>query len=140
MPQFILGYTKGNTRKLLTLYDGGCMTLLMREGVPNNELSPCVMKMKGPFFVNGVGNTCVKVNDEYMCSVPLHDGSRAIVEGLTVDEVTGALPLTSLVTAEKVLKDDNKDKQLAKLKCEEKIGGQVDILLGILYKIGRAHV
>ena len=67
MPQFILGYTKGNTRPLLTLYDTGCLSVLFKEGVPEKELSPAVLKCRGPIFVNGVGNTQVQVNDEYTC-------------------------------------------------------------------------
>ena len=83
--QFILGYTKGSTRPLLTLYDTGCMAVLFKEGVPGKELCPAVLMCKGPIYVNGVGNTQVMVNDEYMCSVPLNDGSNAVLEGLTVE-------------------------------------------------------
>ena len=64
IPQFMLGYTKGKTKPLPTLYDTGCLTVLFKEGVPKNELAPAVMKTKGPIWVNGVGNTSVKVNDE----------------------------------------------------------------------------
>ena len=134
MPQFILGYTKGNTRPLLTLYDTGCLSVLFKTGVPEKELSPAVLKCRGPIYVNGVGNTQVKVNDEYMCTVPLADGSRAVLEGLTVNDITAALPMTSLVRAESVLKNDNKkNKALQSLKCYPSVGGQCDILLGILY-------
>ena len=134
MPQFILGYTKGNTRPLLTLYDTGCLSVLFKDGVPEKELSPAVLKCRGPIYVSGVGNTQVQVNDEYMCSVPLADGSRAVLEGLTVNEITAALPITSLVSAENVLKKDGKkNKAVQSLNCYPRIGGQCDILLGILY-------
>ena len=134
MPQFILGYTKGNNRPLLTLYDTGCLSVLYKTGVPEKELSPAVLKCRGPIYVNGVGNTQVQVNDEYMCSVPLADGSRAVLEGLTVNDITAALPLTSLVSAENILKkSDKKNKSLQSLKCYPRVGGQCDILLGILY-------
>ena len=134
VPQFILGYTKGKTRPLLTLYDTGCLSVLFKEGVPEKELSPAVLKCKGPIYVNGVGNTKVQVNDEYMCSVPLVDGSRAVLEGLTVNEITAAIPVTSLGNAENVLKrDDKKNTTLQSLNCYATIGGQCDILLGIQY-------
>ena len=129
MPQFILGYTKGNNRPLLTLYDTGCLSVLYKTGVPEKELSPAVLKCRGPIYVNGVGNTQVQVNDEYMCSVPLADGSRAVLEGLTVNDITAALPLTSLVSAENILKkSDKKNKNLQSLKCYPRVGGQCDIL------------
>ena len=106
IPQFMLGYTKGKTKPLPTLYDTGCLTVLFKEGVPKNELAPAVMKTKGPIWVNGVGNTSVKVNDEWMCSVKLNDGSRAVLEGLCVDEITVALPLTKLDQAVDSVKAD----------------------------------
>ena len=126
MPQFILGYTKGNNRTLLTLYDTGCLSVLYKTGVPEKELSPAVLKCRGLIYVNGVGNTQVQVNDEYMCSVPLADGSRAVLEGLTVNDITAALPLTSLVSAENILKkSDKKNKSLQSLKCYPSVGGPV---------------
>ena len=134
MPQFILGYTKGVNRPLLTLYDTGCLGVLFKEGVPEVELAPAVLKYKGPIYVNGVGNTSVKANDEYMCSVQLTDGSRAVLEGLTVNEITAALPVTSLVSAENILKNSDKsNKMLQSLKCYDQMGGNCDILLGIQY-------
>ena len=132
-PQFILGYTKGLTRPLLTLYDTGCYGVLFREGVPEKELGPAVMKTKGPIYVNGVGNTNVRVNDEWMCSVQLFDSTRAVLEGLTVDEITAPLPMTKLKDAEKAIKNDSKDPDVKKLSCYDYIGGMVDILLGVAY-------
>ena len=79
-PQFILGYAEGKTRPLLQLYDSGCGGVIFRDGVPEKELGPAVLKMKGPFIVNGVGDTCVKVKDEWMCTIKLIDGTRAVLE------------------------------------------------------------
>ena len=70
--QFIIGYSKGKTRGLLTLYDSGCGSVLFKDGVPQKELGS-VLKTKGPFLVKGVGDTSVKVNDEIMCPVNLVD-------------------------------------------------------------------
>ena len=65
--QYILALTEGKTRPILQLYDTGCGGVLFREGVPGKEI-PAVPKTKGPFFVNGVGNSTVKVNDQWMYS------------------------------------------------------------------------
>ena len=133
-PVFILGYTRGRTRGLLTLYDSGCLSVCFNEGVPQNELQPAVLKCKGPIYVNGVGNSVVKVNDEWMVTVPLNDGSRAVLEGLTVDQVTANLPYLRLGEAAKAVKDDVPgNKKVQDLKCYESVGGAVDILLGIQY-------
>ena len=88
----------------------------------------------GPFMVNGVGDTQVKVNDLWMCSVPLRDGSRQPLEGWAVDKVIGTFPLVDMVAAEKQIKaDDPNNAKLQQLKSPKKVGGDIDILLGIAY-------
>ena len=131
--QFMIGQTRGKTGPLNILYDSGCYALLLREGV-QAELGVSVLKTKGPFTVNGVGNTSVRVNDEWQTSLPLIDGSRQIVEGWTVDEVTAPLPRIDLTRAVKELKNDDKDNtKLQNMFVELVTGGQVDILLGQMY-------
>ena len=55
--QFLLGQSQGKTRPITTLYDTGCSSALFQEGVPQTELSPAVLMNRGPFMVNGVGDT-----------------------------------------------------------------------------------
>ena len=131
--QFMIGQTRGKTGPLNILYDSGCYALLLREGV-QRELEACVLKTKGPFTVNGVGNTSVTVNDEWQTTLPLVDGSRQAVEGWTVDEVTAPLPRIDLARAVKELKNDDKENtKLQNMFVELVTGGQVDILLGQMY-------
>ena len=134
-PQFMIGATKGKSRPLLTLYDTGCGSVLFREGVPQNELNPSVLRNKGPYVVGGVGDTAVKVNDEWMCSTSIVDGTRQVWQGWTVDKITSTMPFVNLTKAEAELKADCEDnEELQKLKCEPVVGGDIDILLGILYQ------
>ena len=132
--QFMLGHSKGKTRGLLNLYDTGCGGVLFREGVPQHELAPAVLTTKGPFYVKGVGDTTVKVNDEFMCSMRLRDGTRQVLEGFTVDKITATLPFVNLATAESELKADKREnKELQELKCQPEVGGDCDILVGLMY-------
>ena len=132
--QFLLGQSQGKTRPITTLYDTGCSSALFQEGVPQTELSPAVLMTRGPFMVNGVGDTQVKVNDLWMCSVPLRDGSRQPIEGWAVDKVTGTFPLVKMKAAEEQIKADNpNNKTLQSLQSPPTSGGNVDILLGIAY-------
>ena len=132
--QFMLGHSKGKSRNLLTLYDTGCHSVLFAKGVPEKELCPAVRKTKGPFLVNAVGDTSVTVNDEWMCSISLTDGTRQSLEGWDVDKITAALPYIKMKQAENDIKSSKPDdEELQKLGVEPVIGGQVDILLGITY-------
>ena len=131
--QFMIGQTRGLSGPLNTLYDSGCSALLLREGA-QKELGKSVLKTKGPFIVKGVGNTTVKVNDEWQTSLPLVDGSRQAVEGWTVDEVTAPLPHIDLSRAVNEIKADDPDNvKLQGMFVQLVAGGQVDILLGTMY-------
>ena len=108
-PQFMIGYSKGKTRGLMTLYDTGCGGVLFRAGVPENELEGSVLKTKGPFIVKGVGDTSVTVNDEFLCTMSLVDSRRQIMEGWTMNKITANLPKINLGLAEAELKASNKN-------------------------------
>ena len=132
-PQFMIGYSKGKTRGLMTLYDTGCSSVLFREGVPQNELHGSVLKTKGPFKVNGVGDTSVTVNDEYLCAMELVDNRRQIMEGWTVNKITATLPLVNSSLAETEIKASLNNSELRQLNCYPQAGGDCDVLLGIMY-------
>ena len=133
-PQFMIGYSQGKTRPLMTLYDTGCGSVLFRDGVPQQELSGSVLKTKGPFTVKGVGDTSVTVMDEYMCTMGLVDSRRQVLEGWTVRKITATLPYVNISLAESELKSSSKENQeLQNLTCQPVAGGDCDVLLGIMY-------
>ena len=69
-----------------------------------------------------------------MVTINLADGSRQICEGLTMDKITDALPFVDLRQAEQDLKSSQPDNiELQQLQCPPQIGGEVDVLMGILY-------
>ena len=130
---FIMAETKGITRPVQILYDTGCTGMLLREGV-QHELGKSVRTMKGPFMVKGVGNSEVKVNDQWQSSLHLTNGSRQAIEGFAVDEVTAPLPSIAVTRAvEEIKASDKANTQLQKLKVQKMIGGNCDILLGMQY-------
>ena len=134
-PHFMLGLAEGRTRPLLHLYDTGCGSVLFKSGVPEKELKGCVLKTKGPFTVGAVGGTSVKVNDEFMVTISLLDGTRQILEGWTIDRITDALPFVDLRQAEEELKRSQpSNSELQSLQCPQQIGGEVDVLMGIMYQ------
>ena len=74
------------------------------------------------------------VNDEWQTSLPLRDGSRQAVEGWTVNQVTANLPIVDLSMAVKDVKADKPDDEnLQNLNVQMFVGGDCDILLGLMY-------
>ena len=53
----------------------------------------------------------VSVNDLWMCSMSLVDGTRQVFEGFSVDRITSTLPYVNLQAAEAELKASHKDSQ-----------------------------
>ena len=67
----------------------------------------------------------MKVNDEYMCTMSLVDGTRQVFEGWTVDKITAALPFVNLTEAETLIKASLKNNhELQNLKCQPMVGGE----------------
>jgi len=94
-----------------------------------------VLKKKGPFNIKGVGGTSVQVQDEFMVTVNLADGTRQVMEGYSTDRITDALPFVDLRQAEHELKTGlPNNNELQSLQCPDQIGGDVDVLVGILYQ------
>ena len=52
-----------------------------------------------------------------------------------MDRITATMPTISMTKAEEDIKSDDKgNKELQDLKCEPAVGGDIDILLGLLYQ------
>ena len=85
--------------------------------------------------MGAVGGTSVQVKDDFMVTVNLVDGSRQVLERWTIDKITDALPFVDLRQAEHELKSNlPNDDELQNLHCPAQIGGEVDVLVGILYQ------
>ena len=107
--------------------------VVFREGVPNEELV-VVMTKKGPLTISGVGDTNVRVNDEWACLLDRADGCKQVVQGVTVDKITSRFPVVNLTEAVKEVKADDPDnEELQQLRIPDKVGGEADVLLGIMY-------
>jgi hypothetical protein len=54
----------GKTRPINIFYDKGCSHVVLRDGVPQEELDS-VMTKQGPLSITGVRDTKVKVKDDW---------------------------------------------------------------------------
>ena len=132
-PLFMFGSAEGKTRSVCFLYDGGCSDCLMDESVPGKELEG-VKVAQGPFPIGAVGGIQVMAKDAWMVKIKMVDGSCQILEGLSVEKVTSEFPEVDLNEAVKEVKASKpKDTLLQNVSIPQKVGGKVDILLGIKY-------
>ena len=72
--------------------------------------------------------------DAWMVKIKMMDGSCQVLEGLSVEKVTTEFPEISIKAAVNEVKSSKpKGTQLQSIKVPDKVGGNVDILLGIKY-------
>ena len=129
----MFGSAEGKKRSVCILYDGGCSDCLMHESIPGKELEG-VKVAQGPFVIGAVGGVKVMAQDAWMVKINMMDGSCQVLEGLSVEKVTSEFPEVNLTEAVKVVKASKpKDTVLQAVKIPDKVGGNVDILLGIKY-------
>ena len=82
-----------------------------------------------------MGDTKVKVMDEWACLLDRADGSKQVVQGVAVEKITSAFPNVNVSKAVKEVKAAApNNKLLQKLKIPELAGGEPDVLLGIFYE------
>ena len=133
-PLFLFSSAVGKNNPVKIFYDKGCSHVVFCEGVPDKELVG-VMTKKGPLMINGVGDTNIKVNDEWACLLDRADGCKQVVQGVTVDRITSSFPMVSLKEAVREIKaDDPRNQELQQLRVPDQVGGEADVLLGILYE------
>ena len=84
--------------------------------------------------MKGVGGIVTHANDQWIAALDTIEGTKQLVYGLTVDKVTAQFPLTNLGAAVKDgQKDKPRDQFLQSCRIPEMAGGEVHLLLGILY-------
>ena len=133
-PLFLFSSAIGKTRPINVFYDKGCSHVVFQDRVPRHELV-FVMTKKGPLAITGVGDTRVKVKDEWACLDDKTDGCKQVVQGVTVDHITAPYPLINISEAVKEVKAaDLKNKELQNLRVPAVAGGEANILFGILYE------
>ena len=134
-PLFLFSSAVGKTRPVKIFYDRGCSHVVFRHGVPGKELEG-VMTKKGPLSIKGVGDTKVKVMDEWACLLDRADGCKQVVQGVAVEKITSTFPNVNVTKAVKEVKAAAPcNKILQKLRIPELAGGEPDVLLGIFMRI-----
>ena len=133
-PLFLFSSAVGKTRPINIFYDDGCSHVVLKTGIPERELNSVKTK-KGPLSIGGVGNSTIIAKDEWACLLERTDGSKQVIQGVTMDHITSPFPMINVSQAVKEVKaDDPNNKELQEMKVPVMAGGEADVLLGILYQ------
>ena len=111
-PLFMFSTLVGKTRPLTCFYDSGASHLLLKEGVPQNELDSVQIR-KGPIPVSAVGGTEVYMTGEWAVLMEKSDESRQIMIGVTAENLTIDFPKVPL---DEALKDNEHERQPANIR------------------------
>jgi hypothetical protein len=134
-PMFLFFQVKGKKNGANFFFDDGCSHACFQEGIPGGELNGEIIA-KGPFQIGGVGAMKTKANDEWIVSVERTDGTRQLIQGLTVDKVTCDFPMIDVQGAvAEVKRDKPEDKVLQRCKVPKMAGGVTHGLIGIKYRL-----
>ena len=134
-PLFLFSLIPGINRDLTCFYDPGCSHMLTRSCVPHKEL-PAVKIRDGPIALNAAGDVRVEADAEWAMLVDREDGSKQVLYGLSCERITSTFPLINVSAAfQEIIKKAPKQKRdlISRLKVPDVVGGDPDILLGILY-------
>jgi hypothetical protein len=126
---------------LRLFFDTGCGDMVIRKSAADKlaTIGRAIQVLKGPLNLTGVGDHQSVCQDGlYSICLPLHDGSNVRLTGLCLPKVTGKFPVYDLKAVGKDLRNrclasggQGLVDQLPKL--PNKVGGDVDILLGSKY-------
>ena len=71
---------------------------------------------------------------EFGSLLPLNDGTYQVVRGLTMEDVTADMPIVNLTPIMSEIRKRYKDvPEIKDIRVPKKVGGQVDMILGINY-------
>ena len=108
-PLFLFSYAEGKTRPVTVFYDSGCSHVVFKHGVPGVELEG-VKNKQGPLDLKAVGNTTLTVREEWTCLLSKTNGSKQIVQGVSMDKITTTFPMIDVSKAVAEVKQDDLNK------------------------------
>ena len=131
-PLFLFFAAKGKTKPVHTFVDSGSSDVLMKDGIPGQEL-PGFPIREGPIHLKGVGGLTAVATGEWLTCMERSDGRLQAMHVITMKQVTGEFSRISITEAVNEIKQDKASfKKLQNLKLPKEVGGNdTDCLLGI---------
>ena len=130
---FVLAPLKGITEPVLGFFDSGCSDAVARHGIPGGQLSGICVN-EGPISCFGVGATQIQAKQEWIIKLKRKYRNYQLVQTLTMDNVCAPMPSVNTSQAVAELKQSDEANTVLQNCCvPPRIGGNVDIILGIRY-------
>ena len=134
-PLLLFMLLKGASRPLSTIFDTACSTTLMKENVPGIQLFATPTK-EHDTILEGIGGSRPAVAS-YKILVPLKSRRRryAPLEGYAVPRIVNPIPQLDIRHGIELIKRTYpNDDAISQAKIYPKMGGSVDLLIGIKYQ------
>ena len=131
---FIFCKVKGRKSAVQVFIDPGCNCAIMRDGIPQNEFNAVKLR-SGPIGLDVATGIQVNAESEWGINIPLANGSYQVVKGLSVKKVTSDMPKLNLKSYWNKLKAENPKLKNQNLSIPEKLGGEIDMILGIQFNM-----
>ena len=120
---------KGATRPLVTVFDSGCSTVVMKNDIPGSQL----MATKLPSDITklrGIGGT-QETTEKYAILLPKMNGGYKITEGHTVKNMIELQNYAITGALNQIKQDAQSNDEVQKAQVHQRIGGKIDLLIGI---------
>ena len=113
--------------------DSGCSDAVARHGIPGSQLNGICVN-EGPITCSEFGATQIEARLDWISKLKRKDGNYQLVQTLTMDNVCAPMPMVDTGQAVTQLNESDQSNSVLQNCCvPPKIGGQVDIILGIRY-------
>ena len=120
---FIFCKIQGKKNGIQCFIDNGCNCCIFRDSVPETELEACKLKA-GPINIDVATGITVHATGEWGALLPLANGQKQVVRGLSVPQVTSKFPILQLrQKLDEVKYGAPKNKDLQKIQIPETLAG-----------------
>ena len=133
-PVFLLCIIQGKLSPGRVMIDSGANCWLAQDGIPQTEFMSAKI-FEGPIPLGVASGMTAFAEAEWASLIPLEDGTKQIVRGLTLKKVTGDIPNYDLTDVFNKINNDNKDiAAIQDITVPNFVGSQVHMILGISYQ------
>ena len=120
---------EGRTRPIVTVFDSGCSTTVMRDDIPGIQLMATKLPDNAT-TLRGIGGT-QGTTERYAILLPQADQGYKMAEGYTVKEIVKLQDYNIQRALDQIKKHAPTNEEVQHAQIHPNIGGEIDMLIGI---------